>query len=92
MTAEEINRAIVAGMWTSDELAQMLDSIKYARTRLANRNKIDLRIGCPVTFTSSKNNRTVRGTVEKIMQKNVIVSEPGYGRWRVPAAILNIES
>jgi hypothetical protein len=72
---------------TNEELNEIVSEIKLRRTRLARLNTQRLAVGDPVEFTAR--GLTVRGTVEKINRKTVIVKEQGYGRWRVAASLLS---
>jgi len=86
-TIQEINRAIIAGSFTNDELVSIGDAIRYARAQLTQEKKRSFRIGDSVRFTSAKRGMTVTGTVNKIAIKYITVSSP-QGLWRVPANML----
>jgi len=86
-TIQDINRAIVAGSFTNDELTSIGDAIRFARAQLTREKKRSFRIGDSVRFTSAKRGMTVTGTVNKIAIKYVTVSSP-QGLWRVPANML----
>jgi len=86
-TIQDINRAIVAGSFTNDELTSIGDAIRFARAQLTREKKRSFRIGDSVQFTSAKRGMTVTGTVNKIAIKYVTVSSP-QGLWRVPANML----
>lgn len=94
MDIQEINRAIMFGNLTNDELTSIGDAIRYRRSRLTQEKKRDLFVGVTVKFTNSRNGRVVTGTVSKINRKFVIVREtPQSGmllstNWRVPANML----
>ena len=91
MTLQEINRAIIAGTFSNEDLNSIGDAIKFARSQLAAKAKFTLRTGSQVKFTSSKSGQTVLGTVEKVNRKYIIVREHGKafgGSWRVPANML----
>lgn len=64
MTVQEINRAIIAGTFTNDDLNSIIDAVKYARSRVANQVRFSVRMGQNVEFTN-KHGFKVRGTVEK---------------------------
>jgi hypothetical protein len=92
MTLQEINRAIIAGSFSNDDLNSIGDAIKFARTQIAQRNKFTLVKGTQVKFTSSRSGQTVLGTVQKVNRKFIIVQENGKafgGSWRVPANMLS---
>jgi len=91
MTLQEINRAIISGTFTNEDLNSIGDAIKFARSQLAAKAKFTFRAGSQVKFTSSKSGQTVLGTVEKVNRKYIIVREHGKafgGSWRVPANML----
>jgi hypothetical protein len=87
MNISQINTAIIQGTWTNDQLSSMIDAVKFARARLAESTKRELRVGDNVTFTSSKTGQTMTGFITKIAIKYVTVKTLG-GLWRVPANML----
>jgi uncharacterized protein YwbE len=87
LTIQDINGALMSQSCTNTQLASMIDSVKYARSRLAQATKWSLRVGDNVQFTSSKTGRLTRGFVTKIAIKYVTV-DTGMGQWRVPANML----
>ena len=87
LTIQDINGAIMSQSWTNTQLSSMIDSVKYARSRLTRQTKASLMCGDQVQFTSSKNGMTYTGTVTKIAIKYVTVRTP-QGAWRVPANML----
>lgn len=94
MNISEINRSIIAGSFTNDELTSIGDAIKFARAQLANKNKFTLVKGSRVKFTNSRSGGIVIGTVEKVNRKYIIVREQNpssiFGtNWRVPASMLS---
>jgi hypothetical protein len=93
MTLQEINRAIIAGTFTNEDLNSVSDAIKFARSQIATKNKSTLKLGTSVKFTSARSSQTIFGTVEKINRKFIIVREQGkaFGcNWRVPASMLSV--
>jgi hypothetical protein len=90
MTLQEINRAIISGTFSNEDLNSIGDAIKFARSQLAAKAKFTFRAGSPVKFITSKSGQTVLGTVEKVNRKFIIVRENGkaFGTWRVPANML----
>ena len=87
LTIAEVNTAIIAGNFTNDQLNSIGDAIKFARAQIANQNKFTLVKGTNVKFTNSRSGQTVRGTVEKVNRKFIIVKS-GLTNWRVPANML----
>jgi len=89
MNIEQVNRAIIHGSFTNDELNTITEAIKFARHRLISENKRGLRLGQAVTFNSVRRGRTMQGSVTKIAQKYVTVSTTE-GLWKVPANMLDM--
>ena len=87
MDIKEINKAIMFGDLTNDQLSSVIDAVKFARSRITDQNKRSLRLGQNVKFTSTKNGITYAGAVEKIAIKYITVRTP-QGAWRVPANML----
>ena len=87
MNIGQINSAIIQGTWTNTELSSMIDAVKFARARLTESTKRELRIGDNVNFTSTKTGLNVTGVVTKIAIKYVTVKTVS-GLWRVPANML----
>lgn len=87
MDVKQIVSGIVQGDLTNDELDQIIDAVKFARSTLARTNKQQFRVGTEVKFTSRRTGSTYRGTVEKVKVKYVLVSTP-QGRYNVPANML----
>jgi hypothetical protein len=83
----EINRAILSGNFTNDQLISIGDAIKFARGQLAQKNKYTLTVGTKVQFTNTRTGQTVMGNVEKVNRKFIIVRS-GMTNWRVPASML----
>ena len=88
MNIQNINTAIINGTWTNAELNSMIDAVKFARKRLAERSKASLMLGDNVNFTSTKTGRNITGTVVKIAIKYVTVRTLE-GLWKVPANMLS---
>jgi small-conductance mechanosensitive channel len=89
MSIQSINAEILAGGFTNDQLSSIGDAIKFARARLTETTKRNLRIGDNVNFTSSKTGQNFTGTVMKIAIKYVTVRTVG-GLWKVPANMLTV--
>ncbi len=87
MNIQTINTAIINGGWSNADLNSMIDAVKFARKRLAERSKASLMLGDTVNFTSTKTGRNITGTVVKIAIKYVTVRTL-VGLWRVPANML----
>lgn len=87
MNIQNINTAIINGSWSNADLNSMIDAVKFARKRLAERSKASLMIGDNVNFTSTKTGRNITGVVVKIAIKYVTVRTLE-GLWKVPANML----
>lgn len=87
MNIQNINTAIINGSWSNADLNSMIDAVKFARKRLAERSKASLMIGDNVNFTSTRTGRNVTGVVVKIAIKYVTVRTLE-GLWKVPANML----
>lgn len=88
LTIQQINTAIITQDWTNEQIASMIDAIKYARSNLTKQNIRAITLQSNVQFTNSKTGRTMVGVVKKIAQKYVTV-DTGAGLWRVPANMLS---
>jgi len=86
-TIQEINRAIISGTFTNEEMNTIVDAIKFARSQLTQQNRRSLVIGTSVKFDNSRTGVTMTGTVEKVALKFITV-RTNSGLWRVPASML----
>ena len=89
MNIQEINKAIIHGNFTNDELSSIIDAVKFNRSQLTRTVKRSLSLGDNVSFNSSKLGRNVSGTVTKIAIKYVTVRTTA-GLWKVPANMLEV--
>jgi len=89
-TIQEINKAIMFGNFTNDELSSIGDAIRFNRAQLAKVTKRAMSIGCTVRFTHPKTGRVHTGIVKKIKIKNITVLENGSMNWNVPANMLEV--
>ena len=87
LTIQEINRNIMYGNWTNDELNLIMSAVQCARSQLRQEKIRSFSKGDTVRFHSQKRGVTVTGTVTKIAIKYVTVKE-GAVLWRVPANML----
>lgn len=87
MTVTDINRAIMFGNLTNDELNTVATAVKWARAQMTKKNIRSISRGSTVKFTSSRNGQTYTGTVRKIAIKYVTV-DTGQTLFRVPANML----
>lgn len=87
-TVQEINRAIIGGNFTNDELNSIVQAVQFVRAQITHRNVGSMVVGSQVKFTSSRTNNEVQGRVEKVGRKFVTINT-GTMRWRVPANMLS---
>lgn len=89
MSVKQINTLIFQTDLSNDDLASIIDAVKFKRNQLATRIKFSIKKGDNVEFNSSKTGRTLRGFVTKVAIKYVTV-DTGMGLWRVPANMLTL--
>lgn len=89
MNIKDINQAIMFGTWTNDQLASIVDAVKWNRAQLIQATKRSLRLGANVNFTNSITRQKVTGIVTKIAIKYITVKTV-QGSWRVPANMLSV--
>jgi len=92
---QQVNKAIMFGNFTNDELNSIADAVKFARASIAKQNKREMGIGTVVKFTNSRTGMIVTGTVKKVNRKYILVNEQKPGSligstWRVPASMLSV--
>ena len=87
MKVQDINSAIISGIFTNDDLNSIADALKYARAQLSKQNRRALMPGDTVKFTSNRNGMTYTGTVNKVKIKYVLV-RTNAGVFNVPANML----
>jgi hypothetical protein len=90
MNILEINKAIMFGTWSNDELTSIGDAVKWNRAQLGKQTKRSMTLGCTVRFTHPKTGRLHTGIVKKIKIKNITVLENGTMNWNVPANMLEV--
>jgi hypothetical protein len=89
MSIQTVNAEILAGNFTNDQLTSIIDAVKFARARMAEKNKRSITLGSNVNFTSTKTGQNYTGVVTKIAIKYVTVKTIS-GLWRVPANMLTV--
>ena len=89
MSIQTVNREILSGAFSNDELSSIIDAVKYARARLGKQAIRSLSIGDNVNFNSTKLGQNVTGVVTKIAIKYVTVKTVK-GLWKVPANMLTV--
>jgi hypothetical protein len=88
MQATEIARLIIAGSYTNDELNNIADAIKFARSQIVRRNTGSFVIGSRVQFTNNKTGAKFTGRVNKVKQKYSLVATDQGPLYNVPANML----
>jgi hypothetical protein len=89
MSIQTVNAEILLGKFSNDELSSIIDSVKYARSKLTRHTIRSLQVGDNVNFDSTKLGRNVTGVVTKIAIKYVTV-RTATGLWKVPANMLTL--
>jgi len=95
LTIQEINKAIMFGKFSNEDLISIGEALKFNRAQLVKQVKRSVTLGSTVKFTSNRNGMTYVGTVEKIAIKYVTVRENNStsftrGLWKVPASMLEV--
>ncbi len=86
MKVQDINYAIISGIYTNDDLNSIADAIKFARAQLTKQQARALRVGDQVRFSSRGN--TYFGTIERLKLKNAFVKVGNFSRYNVPMNML----
>jgi dsDNA-specific endonuclease/ATPase MutS2 len=73
-----------------DDMRDVIDAINEQQRVIDRENSRKFSVGDSVEFEAR--GRTIYGQVTKINRKTVIVYEAGYGKWKVPASLLSLES
>lgn len=87
MKVQDINSAIISGIFNNSDLNSIADALKYARAQLTKQNRRAFQLGDSVKFTSNRNGLTYVGTVRKVKIKYILVNTNG-GIFNVPANML----
>ena len=87
MKVQDINAAIISGIFTNDDLNSIVDALKYARAQLSKQNRRAFMPGDTVKFTSNRNGVTYTGVVNKVKIKYILV-RTNSGTYNVPANML----
>jgi small-conductance mechanosensitive channel len=88
MNIGQINTAIIQSNFSNTELSSIIDAVKFARARLTEQTKRQLRVGDNVNFTSTKSGQNYTGVITKIAIKYITVRTV-QGLWKVPANMLS---
>ena len=89
MKALDINRTIMLGTWTNEELNSFIDAVKFNRASLGRQVRNQLRVGSQVEYASQRQGRTVQGEITKVAQKYATVRTNGQ-LWKVPMNMLRV--
>ena len=86
MKVQDINSAIISGIYTNDDLNSIVNAIKFARAQLTKQQARSLRVGDQVRFSSRGN--IYFGTIERLKLKNAFVKVGNFSRYNVPMNML----
>ncbi len=86
MKVQDINSAIISGVYTNDDLNSIINAVKFARAQLTKQQARALRVGDQVRFTTRGN--TFFGTIERVKLKNAFVKVGMSSRFNVPLNML----
>ena len=89
MKINDVVSAVIHGNFTNDELNQVYDALKFAKSKIARQVKREIVIGDTVKFTNSKTGLVYTGKLQKKAIKFATVSTPS-GVWRVPMSMLTV--
>lgn len=89
MDFKDICTKVMFGNYSNEQLNELIEAIKYRRSRLTAEKKMNLFPGLHVQFKSTKTGNTITGVVEKVNRKYTIVKTSD-GSWRVPAVMLEL--
>lgn len=90
MTTREILNSIRFGNFTNEDLNEIVEAVRYARSQLSRDVRRNLAPGMSVSFVNDRNGRRFHGTVDSIKIKNAIVTV-GSTRYRVPCNMLETD-
>jgi hypothetical protein len=88
MNIQNINTAIISGNFTIADLDSIQDAVRFARSRLTQKNAFTLRQGARVTMTHDKLGGKAFGTVLKVKIKKADVKMDDGKVFVVPLAML----
>ena len=88
MTIQTINAEILQGNFTIEQLDSINDAVKFARSRIAQKNSFTLRQGARVFLTHDKLGGKAFGTVLKVKIKKADVKMDAGTIYTVPLAML----
>jgi hypothetical protein len=69
MNAKQITTALIQGTFTNEELASIIDAIKYARLNLGKATKRSLSVGDKVRFASSRSGKQLQVPCANLLLK-----------------------
>jgi len=85
-SVNDINKAILSGNFSADELRSISQATKAAYTMLQSREKFSFYVGQSVGFTAK--GELVKGKVTKINQKTINVRADNGREWKVSPSLL----
>ena len=75
------------GVLNNDELNKVIEAVKLRRNQLHFRDAQSFKIGDRVSFTG-RHNAILKGTIEKVKIKYILVRTDSGQRWNVPGSHL----
>lgn len=85
MNASEIARAIIAGQWTTADLAQIVEAARFAQQRRTLQVVNTVGVGTKVRFQGKAGE--VQGVVTKVNNKTLMVKSNSGTMWKVSASL-----
>ena len=89
MSVNQIVSELMSGNLTNEDIEQVAQALKHARSQVGREVKRQLSPGVSVKFYHPKQNFYIAGTVNRIKQKYGLVDTPR-GRYNVPANLLEV--
>ena len=77
------------GVLNNDELNKVIEAVKLRRNQLHFRDAQSFKIGDRVSFTG-RHNAILKGTIEKVKIKYILVRTDSGQRWNVPGSHLTL--
>jgi transcription elongation GreA/GreB family factor len=87
-TSKEVASAIITGGFTVEQLTEISDALRFAKSRVAQQNMFQMRVGSQVKFNNSRTGTVMVGEVVKVNRIKMVV-KVGMTRWNVPASMLS---
>lgn len=86
-TVSEINKAILSGNFSPDDIRSIQQALKAAYSNMQTREKFSYRVGEEVTF-KARSGEYISGKITKINQKTINVRTNTGMEWKVSPSLL----